>query len=257
MTVEQRRLLVVLAHPDDETFICGGTLYRYAAMGVRITLVCATLGEMGSRVGVPARAGRESLGALRAHELLAAADALGIAEVRLLGLRDKTLDYYETDELAEPIARIMAEVDPQTILTFHERTGGHPDHCAIGRAARRAHAVTGSRASLYYVVGGWMEVEEQLQRAGMGPERLTAISVEPEAARAKIAAYRAHKTQSERMAWLWADTVEAIRRKTGPEFFLQGSGPARPGETELLPLTGTPRPQVISQRHMGVRVGGK
>ncbi len=47
------KLLAVFAHPDDETFICGGTLAKYASEGVEIALVSATRGEMGRRMGNP------------------------------------------------------------------------------------------------------------------------------------------------------------------------------------------------------------
>ncbi len=45
--VDQRRLLAVYAHPDDESFGSGGTLALYASRGVAVSLVCATRGEVG------------------------------------------------------------------------------------------------------------------------------------------------------------------------------------------------------------------
>jgi N-acetylglucosamine malate deacetylase 2 len=228
------KLLAVLAHPDDETFICGGTLARYAALGMEVTLVSATKGEMGSRIGLPASATRETLPDLRKAELRAACEALGITDLRFLGLRDKTVDYYNPALLAERIAAIMRELSPDVVLTFHEAIGGHSDHCAIGRATRMAHAIAGGKASLYYVMGGWMSFDEQLARSGYGESRVTRIGIAGEAAAAKIDAYQAHRTQSQRMGWLWADRAAAIQRKTGDELFLQGSGPAREGETEFL-----------------------
>jgi bacillithiol biosynthesis deacetylase BshB2 len=228
------KMMAVLAHPDDETFICGGTLARYARLGVEITLLCATKGEMGSRIGVPAFATRETLPAVREAELRTACRALGIADLRFLGLRDKTVDYYDPGYLAGRIGAIMRAVSPDVVLTFHEAIGGHSDHCAIGRATRMAYEMAGGTASLYYVMGGWMSFEEQLQRSGFGETRVTRIAIAGDAAVAKVEAYRAHRTQSQRMGWLWEDRDAAVRRKTGEELFLQGSGPARRGETELL-----------------------
>lgn len=224
------RLLAVLAHPDDESFICGGTLAHYAQMGWQITLLCATKGEMGSRIGLPATATRETLPYRREAELRAACAALGIADLRFLGLRDKTVDYYEPSELAERIAAVMQQVQPDVVLTFLEATGGHSDHCAIGRAAKLAYDQVGAQASLYYVIGGWYSYEEHLQRSGLDESRVTRIAVTGAAAEAKIVAYRAHRTQSQRMGWLWGERAVAVARKTGEELFLQGSGPARPGE---------------------------
>lgn len=228
------RMLVVLAHPDDETFICGGTLAHYASLGMAITLVCATKGEMGSRIGVPATATRETLPLLREAELRAACTALGITDLRFLGLRDKTVDYHDPATLAAQIAAILRELEPDVLLTFHEATGGHSDHVAIGRATKLAYALAGGEASLYYVMGGWMPITEQLARTGLGDERLTRITIAGKAAAAKIAAYQAHLTQSQRMTWLWGDRTAAIARKTGEELFLQGSGPARPHEAAFL-----------------------
>lgn len=228
----KHRILVVLAHPDDETFICGGTLARYAALGHSITLVCATRGEMGRRLGRPPIATRETLPQIREAELRAACGALGIADLRLLGLRDKTLDYYAPDELAARILPVIHEVKPSVLLTFHERISGHDDHNAIGRAAKLAWVQAGEPGRLYYLL--WTEYKEQLKTLGAGEYRVTSIVVDGVAARAKAQAYRAHRTQSELHDWV-RDEAEPVRRLTRPEHFLQGNGPARPGEINLLP----------------------
>lgn len=223
-------ILAVFAHPDDESFICGGTLARYAARGSRITLICATRGEMGRRLGVPPVATRETLPRLREQELREACAALGIVDLRLLNLLDKTLDYYDPLDLAGRVAAVMQEVRPQVVITFHEKIGGHPDHDAIGRAACLAWERAGGGARLYYVL--WQKHDDQLQRADATADQVTAVTVRGESAVAKMQAFRAHRTQSQVMAWLW-DTKKARRRLAGREFFLQGSGPARAGETEL------------------------
>src|SRR5437868_15019828 len=83
-------LLAVFAHPDDESYLCGGTLARYAAAGVRVVLVCATRGEAGE-IADPAVATADTLPAAREVELRVAADLLGIAEVHLPDYRDGAL----------------------------------------------------------------------------------------------------------------------------------------------------------------------
>ena len=83
-------ILLILAHPDDETFIAAGTACRYGAAGVRVALVCATLGEAG-KLGEPPVATREGLSAARELELRSACDILGIDLIGLLGYHDRQL----------------------------------------------------------------------------------------------------------------------------------------------------------------------
>ena len=243
----QPRVLAVFAHPDDETFICGGTLARLALGGARITLVTATLGEMGRRLGQPAYATRETLPFLREKELREACDALGITDLRLLGLRDKTVDYRDPGELAGRIRAVMEDVRPDVVITFHEAIGGHFDHCAVGRATTlaweawrviEAKSAGGSVASegggfprLYYVL--WHEYADQLKKVEQPQERVTSVRIDGEAAEARVKAFRAHRTQSQMIEWLWDDR-KALEKLTGEEYLLQGSGPARPGETWVL-----------------------
>lgn len=73
----QQRLLVVLAHPDDESFLCGGTIAKMSERGVHITLLCATKGEMGRRMGNPILTSRETLPGVRVRELKSACKELG------------------------------------------------------------------------------------------------------------------------------------------------------------------------------------
>ncbi|WP_207205070.1 PIG-L family deacetylase [Peribacillus sp. TH16] len=70
--------MVILAHPDDESFLCGGTIAKISKLGVQVTLLCATKGEMGRRMGNPILTTRESLPKLRELELKNACEELGI-----------------------------------------------------------------------------------------------------------------------------------------------------------------------------------
>src|SRR5581483_4455027 len=83
-------LLAVFAHPDDESYLCGGTLARYAAAGVRVVLACATRGEAGEIADL-GLASADTLATVREAELRAAAAPLGVAEIHLLDYRDGTL----------------------------------------------------------------------------------------------------------------------------------------------------------------------
>src|SRR5690242_3660873 len=76
-------LLFIFAHPDDETFGCGGTLARYAAQGFAVHCLCATRGEYGTVP--PDELGNQSIATLRTTEMLCAAQVLGLHSVHFLG----------------------------------------------------------------------------------------------------------------------------------------------------------------------------
>mgnify|MGYP002621465735 CR=1 FL=1 len=128
---EERGLLVVLPHPDDETFSSGGTMARCADAGVRVTYLCGTYGDMGRRMGRPAFAHRESLRDVRERELAAACAVLG-AEWRIMGLRDKCVEFEDPHEVAQRVREVIEELDPSTVITFYPGFAVHADHDALG-----------------------------------------------------------------------------------------------------------------------------
>jgi N-acetyl-1-D-myo-inositol-2-amino-2-deoxy-alpha-D-glucopyranoside deacetylase len=155
----ERRLLLVHAHPDDETVGTGATIARYAGDGTHVTLVTCTLGEEGE-IHVPALAGlaadqADQLGGYRLIELERACAALGIADHRFLGgagrYRDSgmmglpTNDHprsfwqADVDAAAAELLEVIREIRPQVVITYDERGGyGHPDHIQAHRVAMRA-----------------------------------------------------------------------------------------------------------------------
>jgi LmbE family N-acetylglucosaminyl deacetylase len=149
-----RRLLAVLAHPDDESLGFGGTLAKYAAAGVDVHLITATRGDGGRYRGLaqgdPRHPGAAALGAIREEELRRAAAALGIRDVTLLDYRDQHLDRAEPAEAIAGIAGHVRRIRPQVVLTFGpDGVYGHPDHIAVSQfttAAVVAAAAAGSAA---------------------------------------------------------------------------------------------------------------
>jgi LmbE family N-acetylglucosaminyl deacetylase len=136
--MEPLRLLAVLAHPDDESLGMGGTLARYAREGLETFLVTATRGERG-RHGEFRGTPPEQLGALREAELLAAAQVLGISEVRVLGYPDGALDQVDSREAEANIAGHIKRIRPHVVVTFGPDGGyGHPDHIAISQLTTAA-----------------------------------------------------------------------------------------------------------------------
>ncbi|MEZ5319168.1 MAG: PIG-L deacetylase family protein [Vicinamibacterales bacterium] len=136
--VDPLRLLAVLAHPDDESLGCGGTLAKYAAEGVETALVTATRGQAGRYRGIrqddPAHPGRAALAARREIELRAAAAALGVREVVLLDYEDQALDQADPPAAVAAIAREVRRLRPHVVITFApDGAYGHPDHIAISQ----------------------------------------------------------------------------------------------------------------------------
>jgi LmbE family N-acetylglucosaminyl deacetylase len=147
---EKKTMLVVLAHPDDESFGMGGTIAYYAAKGVAVHLLCATRGEAGT-VESQFLKKHKTIAKLREAELSCAAKALGLASVIYLGYRDSgmagsadnrnpaSLFRAPVDKVAEKIVRHIRRLRPQVVVTF-DPVGGyhHPDHIAIHKATVRA-----------------------------------------------------------------------------------------------------------------------
>ena len=145
----QHRLLVVTAHPDDETFGPGGTLALYARRGVAVYLVCATRGEAGE--APESLRGFASVAEMREAELQCASRVLGLKEVRFLGYRDSGMAGSPDNahpnstanaplqKIARQVAQHIRQIRPQVIITSDPSGGyGHPDHIAVNRATVEA-----------------------------------------------------------------------------------------------------------------------
>ena len=153
-------MLLVHAHPDDETINNGSTMAMYAVLGADVTLVTCTRGEEGE-VLVPALAhlaasATDSLGTHRVGELAEAMQALGIADHRFLG--DSAKQYRDSgmmgtepnkrpdtfwnanfDEATSYLVKVIEEVKPHVLITYDEIGGyGHPDHIQAHRVAMAA-----------------------------------------------------------------------------------------------------------------------
>jgi N-acetyl-1-D-myo-inositol-2-amino-2-deoxy-alpha-D-glucopyranoside deacetylase len=159
-TFEGIRILLVHAHPDDETINNGATMAMYAAGGAQVVLVTCTRGEEGE-VLVPglshlASSHDDSLGLHREVELAHAMKELGITDHRYLGAPDKQYrdsgmmgtepnnrpDVFwqaNLDDAALHLVKIIDEIKPQILITYDEIGGyGHPDHIQAHRVAMRA-----------------------------------------------------------------------------------------------------------------------
>jgi LmbE family N-acetylglucosaminyl deacetylase len=123
-----KRILLSLAHPDDESFIVGGTVARYVRDGWTVNLLVATSGEAG-KMGEHTWAADGGLAELRRHETERAANVLGISDVTFLEYRDGNLSGLPAGEYEDKLYGIMVAQLPDIVLTF-DTTGfsNHPDH---------------------------------------------------------------------------------------------------------------------------------
>ena len=155
-----KRLLLVHAHPDDETINNGVTMAKYAKDGAQVTLVTCTRGEEGEVLVAVlsdlASDKDDKLGQHREIELKDAMAHLGISDFRFLGApnkkwrdsgmmgtpqNDRKDVFWQSDleEAANELVKIILEIKPQVLITYDEFGGyGHPDHIKAHRVAMRA-----------------------------------------------------------------------------------------------------------------------
>jgi N-acetyl-1-D-myo-inositol-2-amino-2-deoxy-alpha-D-glucopyranoside deacetylase len=212
-----RRLLLVHAHPDDESIGTGATMARYAAEGAQVTLVTCTLGELGEIIPpglahlAADRNGR--LGEYRIGELAAACAALGVTDHRFLGGPGRWRDSgmmgtpgndapgsfwrADLDEAAGALAGIIREVRPQVIVSYDDNGGyGHPDHIQAHRVTQRAfRLVTAGPQPAGPQSAGPLLVAKLYATAAPGSAQSTTEIDATAYLPAKAAAMRAHATQ--------------------------------------------------------------
>ncbi|HVM01293.1 MAG TPA: PIG-L deacetylase family protein [Acidimicrobiales bacterium] len=152
------RLAAVLAHPDDESRIVGGTLALYASRGARVSFYCATRGEAGDPSLPPERVGR-----LRERELRAACRILGVTTLRLGHFPDGGLDRVDPDDVVGDMVGFLRAEQPHVVVTFGpDGRTGHPDHIAVGALAEIAFDQVGDAlafpAQLAQRIPAWQPV---------------------------------------------------------------------------------------------------
>jgi N-acetyl-1-D-myo-inositol-2-amino-2-deoxy-alpha-D-glucopyranoside deacetylase len=142
---EAARLLVTVAHPDDETFGTGSVIALAAEHGAQVTVCCATRGEAGD---VPGLTSAAEIGALREDELRSAGAALGVAQFILLDYADsgmtgqpgrQTLAGAPLGDVISDVRNVVDQVKPDVVVTLDPDYGdGHRDHAIIGQATVQA-----------------------------------------------------------------------------------------------------------------------
>lgn len=179
-TIPEPSLLAVFAHPDDESFCCGGSLALLARQGVRIEVLCLTRGEAGNVH--PDLRGSQTVPELRELELQKACQILGTQAPRFLEYHDSgfrqpsALPNRLVDanfmQVAREVKAVIAQVQPDVILTF-DPWGyyGHPDHIATHQIVAAAFFSSASLAKppqkLFYIMPS-RAMLERFNQAGFG-----------------------------------------------------------------------------------------
>ncbi len=252
----ERSLLLVHAHPDDESIGTGATMAKYAAEGARVTLVTCTLGELGEIIP-PALAHLkpDELGQHRVGELARACAALGVSDHRFLGGPGRWRDsgmmglpdnddprcfwQADVDEAAAELAAIAAEVAADVIVSY-DANGfyGHPDHIQAHRVAWRAHEMAGETAKFYATAVPRSVLAETVRLpadsrfepvtemvAGVPDDQVTTAIDATAYLGAKLAAMRAHETQIAVHGEFFALSNGLGLRADGTEYYTLLQGP--------------------------------
>jgi N-acetyl-1-D-myo-inositol-2-amino-2-deoxy-alpha-D-glucopyranoside deacetylase len=262
-----RRLLLVHAHPDDETIVTGGVMARYAEEGAHVVLVTCTRGEHGEIVARDLQYldSAKLLADERVEELARAMAVLGVEDHRFLGPyedsgmmgtpeNERPTAFWQADleEAAGHLALVVDEVRPQVVVTYDPTGGyGHPDHIQAHRVTLLAleqaeHEVT----KVYHVLWGGRARKEREATAydaagrpgDFVPPEYEHIAPEEEApattridvsayVERKLEALRCHRTQLTVVDRWFALSNNVAHLVLDEELFTLARGP-EPSETE-------------------------
>jgi N-acetyl-1-D-myo-inositol-2-amino-2-deoxy-alpha-D-glucopyranoside deacetylase len=257
-------LLLVHAHPDDESISTGGAMMKAKAHGHRVVLVTATRGEAGEIYNMDEEASRPRLGEIRAGELKAAAEILGVDRQEFLGYRDsgmvdtddnkdpRSFHQAKLDEAAGKLAVFIREERPDVVVTYAEDgIYGHPDHI-------KAHFVTNAALDqleregltvkkLYYTAiprsmmeAFFQQMPEEAQRAMGGNMRLAGTPDELVTTRVDVhdyveqkrAAFLAHVSQNDPNSWFATMQDQIYELAFGTEYYQLARGKPGPALPE-------------------------
>ncbi|MFN0028682.1 MAG: PIG-L deacetylase family protein [Acidimicrobiales bacterium] len=211
------RWVVVVAHPDDETFGCGSLIAHAAGRGALVTVICATRGEAGERT--PEIAADADLGEVRAAELFAAARVLGATDVELLHFADSgfsgdlplgSLCAAPLNELTVWLVERLVELAADVVVVL-DGSDGHRDHLHVRAAAEQAVPAVGTATLVLvglpnHLMRGWLDEMRSVDpdsayqaidaaQLGTPDDAVTDVIEHPELLGVRDEAIAAHRSQ--------------------------------------------------------------
>jgi LmbE family N-acetylglucosaminyl deacetylase len=229
-------VLGVWAHPDDEAYLSAGTMAALRDAGHRVVVATATRGELGT--SDPGRWPPAELAAVREEELRTSLRLVDVHEHHWLGWADGACADVPAGDAVAAIARLIADVDPDTILTFGpDGMTGHPDHRAVSAWTTAAWRASRAEAQLLYATltprfhAEWGAVNDRvgLWMSGHGPMTTEHdldlhLDLTGAALDRKMAALCAHASQVAGLLDLLGD--ETFRRWWSTESFVAAPAPS-------------------------------
>ena len=236
-------VLVVMAHPDDESMGTGGLVLRHTRNGIPVNLICATRGEEGW-TGNPLGARKDQLAGIRTAELDQAAGALALSAVELWEYPDGGVAGCNQQEITERIWQQISKLRPKAVVVWGPDGGyGHPDHIAVGACTDAAVAAMaeGDRPALYHIAVDQQVAEFYKEAARLSGEDHelplvvddhvdVVIELEPDEVMMKLRAIDCHRSQLEDWRIAIRERPDMLQKGYGHEPYIAVSSRA-PGLT--------------------------
>ncbi len=211
-----KKILAVIAHPDDESFGIGGTLAKYAQEGVEIHVLCATRGENGR--------GGSDLGKIREQELMNASKIIGVERVEFMGFIDGMLSNSLYHKMAEKITQKIINFKPQVVLTF-DRLGvsGHIDHIMVAMVTTFVCQKIKDQVTLFYMCELKETTDLELNYfiyfpPGYRKSDMDVVIDIHHVWKTKVNAMLSHKSQAKDAQWI----IKYKKDQPKEEYFLKG-----------------------------------